>query len=179
MIFLNIFPFAILYRIKISNVQPLEQEGLFDTIITELKRLKVDKITQAGENILFQNSFFNGQGRNHLMASIDSGAFIFHKSSRELVYKFSMLRMLVIAVGFAIFLGIVSQDRFIFYLMATWLAGFNWLLCILRQKIFFKCLAKIIEKNSLENKKVFGSAQTDTAPLLCDAERSWRENYFH
>jgi len=85
--------FAINIKYKRSKTVSIETKQYLDLIEKELIRLKVDKIDHSPSKIHFKNSFFNGQGSNHLMATVDKGYFNIDSELRELEYSFSVTRM--------------------------------------------------------------------------------------
>src|SRR5690606_28313777 len=104
----KLFPLNIKYNRKLNKLS--ESSQIFDLIEKELIRLKIDKIQRAELKINFKNSFFNGQGRWHLMAPIDKGYLKLDEKSNNLEYSFSVIRTFYISLAFSLFFGLISQS---------------------------------------------------------------------
>ena len=117
----------------------------------ELIRLKVNDITSNELRIDFTNAFFNGQGRNHLMAPVDKGYFELDKESGKLIYCFSMLRMFLIASGMILFIGAMSRSWLFLLIGFLWIFGVNWIINLIRQNLFMNRLKKMLLKLDKEH----------------------------
>lgn len=136
------FPFNIKYHRKLNA--NFEKEKIFDEIEKELIRLKIDKIRRSDLEINFKNSFFNGQGRWHLMAPIDKGYLKLNRTSRKLEYSFSIIRMFYITFGMSLFFGLISQSYWIGIIFFLWLFGMNWIITLIRQNSYMNKLKNIL-----------------------------------
>ena len=144
------FPLSIKYQLEL-NVNS-ENSQIFDIIEKELERLKIDKIKRSDLEINFENSFFNGQGRWHLMAPVDKGYLKIDRKLRTLEYSFSVIRTFNIALAFSILFGLISQNYWIGIIFFLWFFGMNWIITLIRQNLFMnKLKSKLIEKNTTHN----------------------------
>ena len=144
------FPFVIKYKRTLKSNSTSEQ--IFEQIEKELIRLKIDKIQRLDFKIQFENSFFNGQGRWHLMAPIDKGYIKIKSNLNELEYSFSVLRTFYITTAMALFFGLISQSYWIGIVFFLWLFGMNWIITLIRQNKFANKLKRMLnEKNTTHN----------------------------
>ena len=144
------FPLNIKYK-RILNSNSNSGQ-ILDQIEKELTRLKIDKTQRSDFKINFENSFFNGQGRWHLMAPIDKGYLKLNKNMKEIEYSFSVVRTFYIASGMALFFGLISQSYWIGIIFFLWLFGMNWIITLIRQNIFLnKLKSKLNEKSTTHN----------------------------
>lgn len=126
-----------------------ESSQIIGTIEKELIRLKVDCIKPSDFEINFLNSFFNGQGRNHLMAPIDKGYFKLTRDLKTLEYSFSVTRMFYITLSMSLFFGLISQNYWVGLIFFLWLFGMSWGITLIRQSLFMnKLKKKLAEKKS-------------------------------
>ena len=132
--------FAINIKYKRSKTFSAPTKQYLDLIEKELIQLKVDKIDHFPSKIHFQNSFFNGQGSNHLMATVDKGYFNIDSEFRELEYSFSVTRMFYITSSMSIFLGLVSQSYLATIFFFLFLFGMNLAITLIRHKMFLNKL---------------------------------------
>jgi hypothetical protein len=143
--FIDIFPLTITFRRRIDTIQQVRSEILIDAIQAELIRLKVDQIRTDGLRIYFKNSFFNGQGRGHLMAAVDKGYFELNKASGELIYVFSTMRSFLIGLAISLFMYLISRNlSFLFFLI--WMIGFGSVIDWIRHYFFMNRLKKMLLK---------------------------------
>jgi len=144
------FPLNIKYK-RILNSNSNSGQ-ILDQIEKELTRLKIDKTQRSDLKINFENSFFNGQGRWHLMAPVDKGYLKLNKNMKEIEYSFSVVRTFYIASGMALFFGLISQSYWIGIIFFLWLFGMNWIITLIRQNIFVNKLKnKLNEKITTHN----------------------------
>jgi|TARA_B110000902_G_C13896170_1_gene432525 hypothetical protein len=144
------FPLNIKYK-RILNSNSNSGQ-ILDQIEKELTRLKIDKTQRSDLKINFENSFFNGQGRWHLMAPVDKGYLKLNKNIKEIEYSFSVVRTFYIASGMALFFGLISQSYWIGIIFFLWLFGMNWIITLIRQNIFVNKLKnKLNEKITTHN----------------------------
>ena len=128
------FPLNIKYK-RILNSNSKSGQ-ILDQIEKELTRLKIDKTQRSDLKINFENSFFNGQGKWHLMAPVDKGYLKLNKNMKEIEYSFSMVRTFYITSGMGLFFGLISQSYWIGIIFFLWLFGMNWIITLIRQNIF-------------------------------------------
>lgn len=144
------FPLKIKYK-RILNSNSNSGQ-ILDQIEKELTRLKIDKTQRSELKINFENSFFNGQGRWHLMAPVDKGYLKLNKNMKEIEYSFSIVRTFYITSGMALFFGLFSQSYWFGVISFLWLFGMNWIITLIRQNIFVnKLKSKLNEKSTTHN----------------------------
>ena len=143
------FPFEIKYKRTLNSNSTSEQ--IFDQIEKELTRLKIDKIQRLDFKIQFENSFFNGQGRWHLMAPVDKGYIQIERNLTELKYSFSVIRTFYITTAMALFFGLISQSYWIGIVFFFWLFGLNWIITLIRQNKFANKLKRMLNENTTHN----------------------------
>ena len=144
------FPFNIKYK-RILNSKS-DSRQVFDQIEKELTRLKIDKIRRSELKIEFENSFFNGQGRGHLMAPVDKGYLKLDSNRKKLEYSFSVIRTFYITSMMALFFGLISQSYWIGIIFFLWLFGMNWIITLIRQNLFANKLKRMLnETNTTHN----------------------------
>ncbi|NGX85401.1 hypothetical protein [Aequorivita sp. KMM 9714] len=144
------FPLNIKYK-RVLNSKSDSRE-IFDKIEKELTRLKIDKIHRSDLKIEFKNSFFNGQGRWHLMAPIDKGYLKLDGNLKKIEYSFSVVRMFYITSVMALFFGLISQSYWIGIIFFSWLFGMNWIITLIRQNQFANKLKRMLNnKNTTHN----------------------------
>ncbi len=144
------FPLNIKYNRKLNTNSEISQ--IFDLIENELIRLKIDKIQRSEFKINFKNSFFNGQGRWHLMAPIDKGCLKLDGKSNNLEYSFSVIRTFYISLAFSLFFGLISKSYKFGIIIFLWFFGMNLIITLIRQYIFInKLKSKLTEKNTTHN----------------------------
>ncbi|WP_339662457.1 hypothetical protein [Croceibacter atlanticus] len=144
------FPFNIKYKRILSSKSDSGQ--VFDQIEKELTRLKIDKIHRSELKIEFENSFFNGQGRWHLMAPVDKGYLKLDSNLKKLEYSFSVVRTFYITSIMALFFGLISQNYWIGIIFFLWLFGMNWIITLIRQNQFANKLKRLLnETNTTHN----------------------------
>lgn len=144
------FPLNIKYNRKLNTKSEISQ--IFDLIENELIRLKIDKIQRSEFKINFKNSFFNGQGRWHLMAPIDKGYLKLDGKSNNLEYSFSVIRTFYISLAFSLFFGLISQSYKFGIIIFLWFFGMNLIITLIRQNVFINKLKnKLSEKNTTHN----------------------------
>ncbi|MBU3027903.1 hypothetical protein [Zobellia galactanivorans] len=147
------FPLNIKYNRKLNKLS--ESNQILDLIEKELIRLKIDKIQRSELKINFKNSFFNGQGRWHLMAPIDKGYLKLDGKSNNLEYSFSVIRTFYISLAFSLLFGLISQSYKFGIIIFLWFFGMNWIITLIRQNLFMNRLkSKIIERNTTHNKEL-------------------------
>lgn len=147
------FPLNIKYKRKL-NIDS-ENNQIIDIIEKELVRLKIDKIERSEFKINFKNSFFNGQGRWHLMAPVDKGYLKLDSSLKKLEYSFSVIRMFYITLTMSLIFGLISQSYWIGTIFFLWLFGMNWIITLIRQNLYMNKLKRIlIDKNTTHNKEL-------------------------
>tara|TARA_R110002020_G_scaffold8674_2_gene35077 strand:+ start:498063 stop:498506 length:444 start_codon:yes stop_codon:yes gene_type:complete len=145
-----LFPFNIKYKRILSSKSDSGQ--VFDQIEKELTRLKIDKIHRSELKIEFENSFFNGQGRWHLMAPVDKGYLKLDSNLKKLEYSFSVVRTFYITSIMALFFGLISQNYWIGIIFFLWLFGMNWIITLIRQNQFANKLKRLLnETNTTHN----------------------------
>jgi hypothetical protein len=145
-----LFPFNIKYKRILSSKSDSRQ--VFDQIEKELTRLKIDKIRRSELKIEFENSFFNGQGRWHLMAPVDKGYLKLDSNLKKLEYSFSVIRTFYITSMMALFFGLISQSYWIGIIFFLWLFGMNWIITLIRQNQFANKLKRMFnETNTTHN----------------------------
>jgi hypothetical protein len=145
-----LFPFNIKYK-RILNSKS-DSRQVFDQIEKELTRLKIDKIRRSELKIEFENSFFNGQGRWHLMAPVDKGYLKLDSNLKKLEYSFSVIRTFYITSMMALFFGLISQSYWIGIILFLWLFGMNWIITLIRQNQFANQLKRMLnETNTTHN----------------------------
>jgi hypothetical protein len=145
-----LFPFNIKYKRILSSKSDSRQ--VFDQIEKELTRLKIDKIRRSELKIEFENSFFNGQGRWHLMAPVDKGYLKLDSNLKKLEYSFSVIRTFYITSMMALFFGLISQSYWIGIIFFLWLFGMNWIITLIRQNQFANKLKRMLnETNTTHN----------------------------
>ncbi|MFC6096450.1 hypothetical protein ACFPVY_07300 [Flavobacterium qiangtangense] len=132
--------FAINIKYKRSKTFSSETKQYLDLIEKKLIRLKVDKIDLSPSKIHFKNSFFNGQGSNHLMATVDKGYFNIDSELKELQYSFSVTRMFYITLSMSIFLGLISQSYLATIFFFLFLFGTILAITLIRHKMFLNKL---------------------------------------
>ena len=144
------FPLIIKYRRELSTNSDAKQ--IFDIIEKELVRLKIDNVKRSDSAIIFENSFFNGQGRWHLMAPVDKGDLKIHRHLKTLEYSFSLIRTFYIALAISLFFGLVSQSYWLGIVFFCWFFGMNWIITLIRQNLFIdKLKGKLTEIDSTHN----------------------------
>ena len=144
------FPLKIKYK-RILNSNSNSGQ-ILDQIEKELTRLKIDKTQRSELKINFENSFFNGQGRWHLMAPVDKGYLKLNKNMKEIEYSFSIVRTLYITSGMALFFVVFSRSFWFGVISFLWLFGMNWIITLIRQNIFVnKLKSKLNEKSTTHN----------------------------
>ncbi len=144
------FPLNIKYRRELNSNSKSSQ--IFDLIEKELTRLKIDKIQRSELKIDFKNSFFNGQGRWHLMAPVDKGYLKLDRELRKLEYSFSVIRTFYISLAFSLIFGLISQSYRFGIIIFLWFFGMNLIITLIRQNVFMNKLKnKLTEKNTTHN----------------------------
>ena len=147
---IRLFPLNIKYKLILNSNSDSGQ--IFDQIEKELTRLKIDKIQRSDLKIKFENSFFNGQGRWHLMAPVDKGYLKLDMNLKELEYSFSVIRTFYITSAMALFFGLIAQSYWIGIIFFLWLFGMNWTITLIRQNLFVnKLKRKLSKKNTTHN----------------------------
>ncbi|MCL5247746.1 hypothetical protein M4I21_18175 [Cellulophaga sp. 20_2_10] len=147
------FPLIIKYKRELT--ENIESQQVFDVIEKELIRLGVDKFKHSDLEIKFKNSFFNGQGRWHLMAPVDKGYFKLDRKLWKLEYSFSVIRTFYISLAFSFFFGLISQSYKFGIIIFLWFFGMNWIITLIRQNVFMnKMKRKLIKKNTTHNKEL-------------------------
>ena len=141
------FPFNIKYK-RILNSKA-DSRQIFDEIEKELKRLKVDKIQRSHLKIEFENSFFNGQGRSHLMAPVDKGYLKLDNNLKNLEYSLSVVRTFYITTAMALFFGLISQSYWIGIISFLWFFGMNWIITLIRHNRFANKLRRMLSEKKL------------------------------
>lgn len=142
---INLSPLNIKYKRKLNTDSEINQ--IIDIIENELVRLKIDKIERSDFKINFKNSFFNGQGRWHLMAPIDKGYLKLDSNFNNLEYSFSVIRMFCISLIVSLFFGLIAQSYWIATIFFLWFFGMNWIITLIRQNLFIDKLQKILTDN--------------------------------
>lgn len=132
--------FTVNIKQKRTKTFGAETKQYLDIIEKELIKLKVDKIEYFPSKIHFKNSFFNGQGSTHLMATVDKGYFKIDSELRELQYSFSVTRMFYITLSMSIFLGLISKSYLVAILFFLFLFGTNLAITLIRHKMFLNKL---------------------------------------
>ena len=144
------FPLNIKYK-RILNSKS-DSRQIFDKIEKELTRLKIDKIHRSDLKIEFENSFFNGQGRWHLMAPVDKGYLKLDGNLKNIEYYFSVIRTFYITSLMALLFGLISQSYWIGIIFFFWLFGMNWIITLIRQNQFANKLKRMLdEKKTTHN----------------------------
>ena len=138
------FPLNIKYIRNLNSKSDSRQ--ILDQFEKELTRLKIDKIQRSELKVEFENSFFNGQGRWHLMAPIDKGYLKLDNNLKKMEYSFSVVRTFYITSIMAIFFGIISQSYWIAIILFLWLFGMNWIIILIRQNQFTNKLKRMLNE---------------------------------
>lgn len=138
------FPLKITYK-RILNSKS-DSSQVLDKIEKELIRLKIDKIHRSDLKIEFENSFFNGQGRWHLMAPVDKGYLKLDSNLKIMKYSFSLVRTFYIASAMALVFGLFSQSYWIGIIFFFWFFGMNWLITLIRQNQFANKLQRMLSE---------------------------------
>ena len=125
-----------------------DSRQIFDKIEKELIRLRIDKIHRSDLKIEFENSFFNGQGRWHLMAPVDKGYLKLDSNLKKIEYSFSVVRTFYITSVMALFFGLISQSYWIGIIFFSWLFGMNWVITLIRQNRFANKLKRMLDKKT-------------------------------
>ena len=114
--------------------------------------MKIDKIQRSDLKIEFENSFFNGQGRWHLMAPVDKGYLKLDGNLKNIEYSFSVIRTFYITSLMALLFGLISQSYWIGIIFFFWLFGMNWIITLIRQNQFANKLKRMLdEKKTTHN----------------------------
>lgn len=134
------------FKRRIDNLTQEKVNRLLPFLDEELKNLKVDIRRIDGHKLFFKNNFFNGQGRNHLMAPVDSGEIFFDINTGKFCYKISVTRMFLILCVMCVFFILVlwNAPRFIPVSLVIWLIGINMIIARIRHGIFASKLKKLI-----------------------------------
>ena len=138
------FPLNIKYIRNLNS--KYDNRQILDQFEKELTRLKIDKIQRSELKVEFENSFFNGQGRWHLMAPIDKGYLKLDNNLKKMEYSFSVVRTFYITSIMAIFFGIISQSYWIAIIFFLWLFGMNWIIILIRQNQFTNKLKRMLNE---------------------------------
>ena len=138
-------------KYKRTIKETISEEGVNRTITPisdNLSKLNVDKIESTTDGVHFQNSFFNGQGRYHLMAPVDEGWITINPQRKMLIYKISITRMILLLCGICSFfiLLTVNLPRWMPITLISFLLGGNILITVIRHSFF----ANKIKKQVLE-----------------------------
>lgn len=143
------FPFTITLERSLGNSRKVESTILIEELRKELIRLEIYTFEYNDVEIDFKNNMFNGQGRNHLMKSIDKGSFTIDKRSDRFIYSYSMLRMICILAVMSVVIGVASRDVSFALIGFAFILGLNWSITFIRQILFMNRLKKMLLK--LEN----------------------------
>jgi hypothetical protein len=133
-------PFYILFKRRLIIENPKSIALALEYIQNKLKGLKVDQIVCHDNHIDFKNRLFNGQGRWHLMAPINSGYFNYDKATSTIKYAISTSTALAFAFAFSCFVYFVSRSLTAAVLMFLWLYGMNLIIAMVRHQKFFNNL---------------------------------------
>jgi hypothetical protein len=143
------FPFTITQERSLGNSRKVESTILIEELRKELIRLEIYTFEYNDVEIDFKNKMFNGQGRNHLMKSIDKGSFTIDKRSDRFIYTYSMLRMICILAVMSVVIGFASRSVSFALIGFAFIFGLNWSITFIRQILFMNRLKKMLLK--LEN----------------------------
>lgn len=139
------------YRRRIELKREIELDECKSLIKERLKELKVDVVNDTEKGVHFKNSFFNGQGKHHLMASVDEGWIEIDFNRQELIYKISITRMFLILCGMCAFFFLVTWNvsKFIPSMLLFWLLGMNLISARIRHYYFANKLKKMVVNSSI------------------------------
>ncbi len=142
-----IFPLHINYTFKLSNeTEHLNTTAILSIIKDRFKQLKVDEFIDDADTVKFKNRLFNGQGRYHIFAPIDSGYFEYDNHHNKVTITFSTKRMVLIVLIISLFLGIISQSPLFALTSFLWIYGMNIIIFLIRAKFLIKKIKKETEK---------------------------------
>lgn len=137
------FPLGIKYSTVINNSK-VNSQIVLKFFEGKLNDLLVDEIEVEENRLNFKNNFFNRQGRNHIMGSVDKGYLEISQipEGLHITYSISLVRTLVVISFMGLFLFLVSKIIYIFLLTYIWIFGGNYLITYIRQKRLFNNLIK-------------------------------------
>ena len=140
------------FRRKIRPFNPDDLRSFLEKIDEHLIDLKVDKREVGSESIHFKNSWFNGQGNHHLMASVDKGEIILDPRKNELVYCISFKRMFFVITGMCSFFLLLAWNTPVMFPMIFlpifWLFGMNFISARFRHSRHATKLKKLLDNTS-------------------------------
>jgi hypothetical protein len=112
---------------RIESKDLRELKNLLKVIDAELIRLKVDRREIGVTSVQFKNSFFNEQGRFHLMTAVDQGEIAIDIIKGELNYSVSTKRTSLLLIAMSLFFIALSWNYFLLggIILSLWLLGMN------------------------------------------------------
>ena len=139
-----IFPFVITYKKKYDPNENSDSV-LIQKFSKEIKKLKVDNIEVKEHQLNYTNGLFNGQGRTHVLAPIDSGAISVDSIEKTITFQFSTMRTLYITSAISVLVGVFAQDKLIGFGLFFWLYGLNVAISAYRLPYLITQLMKVLK----------------------------------
>ena len=118
---------------------------IFQSIQEKLSLLNVNQINFKNNRIDFKNSFFNGQGNWHLIATVDKAYFDYNKVTSVMTYSISTLRVFVFAFVASCIFALLDSSVYTGLFAFLWLYGMNWIISTIRHNRFFNKLMDEVE----------------------------------
>jgi hypothetical protein len=142
-----IFPFSFKYSRKLADSMLIsDKELLLNHIAEFLENKKARNIRISGNQLEFSTSVFEiGWTINwNVIMPIEKGKFVIVSDGirEHLTYEFSMYRLILVALGGSIFLGIAGSDIFMGLIFFGFLGGLNWIIALIRQGLMLNKIIK-------------------------------------
>lgn len=139
-----IFPFIIKhtkqYKFSISN-----EDEVLKILAKEFKKLKVDQTEIKEKQLSYTNGLFNGQGKTHVLAPIDTGLITVNKNEGVITFEFSTMRTFYLSTAIAVLTGIFLQDKLIGLGLFFWVYGLNIITTVYRLPFLLKTIMKTLK----------------------------------